>query len=93
MKRSIKSISLKPGQMRKKEDTISNIRNERKGNSLVVQWLGFWASTAGSLGSIPGRGSKILQDVWCSKIKLNYKNKKGEMKEGILLQIQWILNG
>ena len=30
------------------------------GNSLAVQWLGFHASTAGGTGSIPGRGTKIL---------------------------------
>ena len=29
--------------------------------SLVVQWLRFHASTAKSMGLIPGRGSKILQ--------------------------------
>ena len=29
------------------------------GNSLAVQWLGPWASTAGGMGSIPGRGTKI----------------------------------
>ena len=29
------------------------------GNSLVVQWLGLLASTAGSTGSIPGQGTKI----------------------------------
>ena len=29
------------------------------GNSLAVQWLGLHISTAGTLGSIPGRGAKI----------------------------------
>ena len=32
-----------------------------RGNSLVVQWLGLHASTAGGPGSIPGWGTKILQ--------------------------------
>ena len=31
------------------------------GNSLVVQWLGLCASTAGGTGLIPGQGTKILQ--------------------------------
>ena len=30
------------------------------GNSLVVQWLGLCAFTAGDMGLIPGRGTKIL---------------------------------
>ena len=29
------------------------------GNSLVVQWLGLRASTAGGMGSIPGQGTKM----------------------------------
>ena len=33
---------------------------EQTGNSLVVQWLGLHASTAGGMGSIPGQGTKIL---------------------------------
>ena len=31
----------------------------KKGNSLVVQWLGLHASTARGPGSIPGQGTKI----------------------------------
>ena len=31
------------------------------GNSLVVQWLGLRASTAGGMSSIPGQGTKIPQ--------------------------------
>ena len=34
---------------------------EIQGNSLVVQWLGLRASTAGGPGSIPSRGIKIPQ--------------------------------
>ena len=33
-------------------------------NSLVVQWLGLCASTAGDQASIPGLGTKILQATW-----------------------------
>ena len=31
------------------------------GNFLAVQWLGLGGFTAGGLGSIPGRGTKIPQ--------------------------------
>ena len=34
------------------------------GNSLVVQWLGLHASTAGGMGSIPHPGSKISHVTW-----------------------------
>ena len=34
------------------------------GDSLVVQWLELWASTAGGTGSILGWGSKILHALW-----------------------------
>ena len=41
------------------------------GNSLVIQWLGFHASTAGGIGSVPGWGTKIPQcPVAQSKIKI-----------------------
>ena len=30
------------------------------GNSLAVQWLGLGTFTAEGLGSVPGRGTKIL---------------------------------
>ena len=39
------------------------------GNSLVVQWLGLCASTAGGMGLIPGLGTKILQAARCSQKK------------------------
>ena len=42
------------------------------GTSLVVQQLGLHAFTA---GSIPGRGAKISQAVWCDQ-KLKKKKKK-----------------
>ena len=37
------------------------LRRISLGNSPAVQWLGFRASTEGGAGSIPGRGTKILQ--------------------------------
>ena len=33
----------------------------------MVQWLGLGAFTAMVPGSIPGRGTKILQAAWCSQ--------------------------
>ena len=43
--------------------------NEDSGTSLVVQWLGLRASTAGGTGSIPGQGTKIPQAVCPSSTK------------------------
>ena len=39
------------------------------GTSLVIQWLGLHAFTAGGTGSIPGWGTKILQTTWCGQKK------------------------
>ena len=51
------------------------LKNEglRNSNSLVVQWLGFHASTAEGTDLILRQGSKILQAMWCSQ--KNIKNK------------------
>ena len=46
----------------------ASTRQER-GNSLVVQWLGLRAVTADGPGLIPGQGTKILQAMWCGRIK------------------------
>ena len=35
----------------------------------MVQWLRLHASTAGGMGLIPGRGTKISQAVWCGQEK------------------------
>ena len=40
-----------------------------KGNSLAVQWLGLHASTAGSKGTILGRGTKISHAVQSKQTK------------------------
>ena len=40
------------------------------GNSLVVLWLGFFASTAEGLGSIPDQGTKFPQVAQPRKNKL-----------------------
>ena len=46
-----------------------DLKKEGLGIPLVVQWLGLCTFTAGGVGSIPGRGTKILHAVWHSKKK------------------------
>ena len=38
-------------------------------SSLVVQWWGLGAFTAGGPGSIPGQGTNILQVAQCNQVK------------------------
>ena len=45
------------------------------GNSSVVQWLGFGASTAGGTSSIPGQGTKVPQAT-----RYSQKKKKKNLK-------------
>ena len=51
---------------------LSSVQNPM-GNSLAVQWLGLCAFIAEGVGSIPGRGTKILQATWCSPKKKKKK--------------------
>ena len=44
---------------RKQPFSFSFLKKKHSGTSLVVQWLIFHASTAGTPGSIPGQGTKI----------------------------------
>ena len=37
------------------------LKNQEKGNSLVVQWLGYLVLSLWGLGSVPGWVTKILQ--------------------------------
>ena len=59
------------------------------GDSLVVQWLGLHASTAGGTGSIPCRGAKIPHAArYGQKIKNKIKyilEKKSYIKKKIFL--------
>ena len=59
-------------------------RSDKKlhsGISLAVQWLRFWAPTAGGVGSVPGRGIKILHAARHSqKIKYSLKTAFGDRK-------------
>ena len=56
------------------EQKLSDFNGLKKllGTSLVVQWLGPHASTAGDLGSISDGGTKVLQTLWCHKNKIKY---------------------
>jgi len=44
-----------------------NVKMGSLGTSLAVQWLRLHAPTAGGIGSIPGQGTKILNDARCSR--------------------------
>ena len=44
--------------------SLTQNKNSTAGNSLAVQWLGLYASTAGCMGSTSGRGTKISEAVW-----------------------------
>ena len=46
-----------------------------RGNSLVIQWLGFCALIAEDLGSVPGQGTKIPQAMWCGQKRKGKKKK------------------
>ena len=53
-----------------------HIKNLDLGTSLVVQWLGLGAFTAMAPGSIPGRGTKILQAARHGQKKKKKRKKK-----------------
>lgn len=42
------------------------------GTSLVIQWLGFLASTAGGVGLIPGQRTEVLHAACCMTEKKTY---------------------
>ena len=52
-------------------NSVCYIRKQDAGTSLAVQWLRLWASTAGDMNSIRGRGIKLLNDVQHNKQKAN----------------------
>ena len=51
-------------------------RTPGEGTSLAGQWLRIHASTVGGVGSIPGRGTKILHASWCRQKSKERKKKK-----------------
>ena len=60
------------------DETEDPSESQCVGNSLVVQWLGVCTSTAGGMGSIPGRGTKILHATWPQRKKERKKERKRE---------------
>ena len=54
--------------------------------SLVVQWLGLSAATAGGTGSIPGWGTKSQYAPWSGQKK---KKKTNEEKKKQGVNLQW----
>ena len=63
-------------------------KKKKTRNPLAVQWLGFRASTAGGMGSIPGQGTKIPHAM-----QHGQKERERETNKGFLSQIQDILEG
>ena len=47
-----------------------------RGNSLVIQWLGFCPLIAEDLGSVSGQGTKIPQATWCGQKRKEKKRHK-----------------
>ena len=54
-----------------------HIQTELGGNSLAAQCLGLRTSTAGDMGSIPGRGTKIPHTMWHGE-RMNQQNRGNE---------------
>ena len=67
MIRPMGSLNVEVKKKKKKPDTY--------GNSMLVQWLGLHASTAGSPGLISGWGTKILQAAHLDQKKKKKKNR------------------
>ena len=61
----------------------NTLRSDVLRNSLVVQWLGLHASTAGGTGSVPGQGTKIPHAAWQGQKNFNvllFTWKKGKLQ-------------
>ena len=56
------------------------------GTSLAVQWLGLRTSAAGGMGSISGRGTKILHAAGCSQKNKSRTKTKQKKKTSVLPQ-------
>ena len=61
---------------------LARIWKQFLGNSLEIQWLRLHASPAGSMGLIPGQGSKIQHAAW-------QVQKKGFWCDGNILCLIW----
>ena len=58
-----------------------NLKIAILGNSLAVQWLGLWASTAGGTGSIPGQGTNMPH-------AMRHSQKKKRKKKAIITMVK-----
>ena len=65
--------------------SLEKFREFYSGNSLTVQWLGLRPSTAGSMASIPGQGTKIPCAARCGQKILKFKKRKRKMS----IQFLW----
>ena len=63
--------------------SVSWVQDFEIQTSLVVQWLKIYAFIAGDRGSVPGRGTRILQATWCSQ------NKQTERFQRERLRVPW----
>ena len=60
----------------------------------MVQWLGLRASTVGGLGSIPGRGARILHAVQCGQKKKSlrhYRNLRRYYDDGVISDLLYLI--
>ena len=81
----------KPGGSRNDTREVSP-KSIRWGTSLVVQWLGHYASTAEGTGSLPGWGTKILHATQCGG-KKKKKLVKNKTKQTLILIITFFFFG
>ena len=76
----------------------SSYKDVFSGTSLLVQWLGLWASTAGGPDSTPGQGTKIAQAMQYGKKKqdrLFYAKAwiTCRIKSGSVMPDSWVIVG
>ena len=82
LRSEITCVNLQPGcSIWKTKEECKEMERETKqdhkeiGTSLMSQWLKLQASNAGGVGSVPGRGTKILHTMQCGK-QANKKDNK-----------------
>ena len=69
----------------------SEFKYQEFGKSLVVQWLGLHASTAGGTDSIPGCGTKIPHAMQYGQKEKNKNKNKKTLKQISTKNLQCIL--
>ena len=73
----------------------AQLKGKPEGTPWQCQWLGFWAFTAGGMGSIPSGGFKILQAKWCGQEKKSQPEPQGRLHpsaslKGHYLSLAWL---